>query len=219
MTSITEFNRQVNIAIPYLAANNARLLYPNELVTNLETNLEGWNTLLPISTNEATRTSIAVANTRKFKSNFEKLYHAMQQSLKNSGAVALTPLDHTQLFIHIDKIPSHVPKPNITPKVDVVEIKTGVIVIQLSDPDLPEFNHRGLPEGVEYANIFIAIVSANAAIPVAEDYHLFATESKSTIDLTFENEDEKKVAYIKAEFGNNSGTGRESDAIDVVIPN
>ena len=123
--------------------------------------------------------------------------------LKNSAAVTFTSSDYEQLFIHKDKTTKPHSCPSITPKVDVVGRQTGIIKIQLSDPALPEFNHRSLPNGVSFANIFVAIAIASAAIPIKEDYHLFVTES--TIDLSFGNEDEKKVAYIKAQFSNSTG--------------
>lgn len=44
-------------------------------------------------------------------------------------------------------------------------------------------------------------------------------KNEININLTFENKNEKKMEYIKAQFGNCNGVGRISDTINMVIPN
>lgn len=217
--TITEFTRRANIQVPYMEANNNRFLLETNLLTGLVADLVTLNEVNVKIENPNTRTPALVHERQNLIESFGKNITKAVRSIENNSSVELSNEDEENLFIKERKTPSRIPKPSITPKVDVIERKVGSLTIQLSDPASPDLNHRRLPDGVQFINIFTAITVAGAEAPAAEDYRLFVTETKSNIELDFENKDEKKVVYIKAQFGNSNGEGRISDAIDVVIPN
>ncbi len=215
---LEEFNRQVNIAIPYLQANIDRLIVGDEFLKKLVDALDAWNKAYAITQSPATRTPLAVQDMHEKREILDKLYKEMQQSLKNSTLVTLTADDYAQLFINKDKSKSTNPVPTIGPKFDLVGRNVLGLKIQTSDPSLPNVNYSKLPDGVKSVNIFVAFVNAGAPEPADSDYHLFKTEGRATFDLTFDKEHLQQTVYIKGTFLNNKGqAGPMSLPINVVI--
>lgn len=219
--SLAELDRQTNIAINYLKLHNKRLKYGATALETLDVFLVKWNDIYPKSQDDATRTPLIIDELHEVKTELEKAYRMMQQSLKHSSEVVLTEEDRNQLFIPHDKSRSPIPRPTILPKIDVIGRSVRKITVQISDPSTPDLNHTRLPDGVSLVNIFIAIVDADTTTAPSEDaYHLFASEGRTNIELSFEAKEEKKLAYIKAAFVNSKGqSGDVSNAINTIIPN
>ncbi len=217
--SLSEFNYQVNIAIPYLQANADRLAISQELLTALKDGLAKWNSAYQVATNPATRTSIAIEKMHNVGNSLEKVYHQMQQYVKHLFDVPLNEDDHKFLFIKETKKRGSTPVPIIPPTIDVVSRKLLGVSLQISDPSLPALNHRSLPKDVSNVNIFIAFVNTGES-PTDADFHLYKTSGKATFDIAFDKDQIGKVAYISGEFLNSKGeAGPRSLPISVVVSN
>lgn len=215
--TILEFHRRVNIQVPYIVANNNRFLIDEDLKVALVSDLARLNDLQIKCSNPVIRTIFFVHQRQALIIRFKKKIRTVINAIQYMLALELTVEDREELFIKIRKVGSRIPKPILSPRISVIERNIGALKIRFSDSE--KLGHRRFPEGVQFVNIFVAIVSADAQRPINKDFHLFKTETKATVSLQFRNEDWKKVAHIKAEFGNRNGVGILSEVVEVVIPN
>lgn len=213
-----ELNKRFNTAIPYLAAENARLLYPEALTAELSVLLTQWNAIYALAENKATRTAVMVAQRQDEREVLDRLYRQMQQTLKQSPTVALTETDFAALFIHKNKHRARIPPPTIIPKIDVIGRAENTIKIQLPASGTFETSHRRLPDGVEFVNVFVALALPSEPLPTEADYQLMTTQSKALISLKFAKTAQKKMAYIQAQFGNKNGVSQRSNTTEAVVP-
>ena len=219
--SLSKFNEEVNIAIPYLKAKNAEVFKLDaNFVQELTDYLGEWQTLWAKTQDKTTRTSTLVEARNILRGKFEKAYHDMQRAVKySSRRSTFSNEDLDKLFIHRDKKPHRIPVPTVAPALSIVNLRQGEIDLKISDPELPDLNHRALPADIDRTHLLIAIVPVGAAAPVDAAFHLFQTATKATAMLQFGEADFRKVVYIKAEFVNTKGeVGPRSEAINAVIP-
>ncbi len=217
--TLTEFNRQVNIAIMYLAANNVRLLFPKASLDELIAFLAEWNKLWEITENKATRNSVSIQKRDTLRKAFQKAYQLMQQSLKHSADVVLTDEDFANLFI-TKPSEHHSKNPPITviPTTDITNRQKREIGFEISNPSLPDLNYKGLGSNIDSILLVGSIRSVGDAAPSDAEYSPYASEKKANITINFKAEDERKVFYYKVAFVNASGIGPFSDSASVVIP-
>lgn len=219
--SLKEFNKEVNIAIPYLKEYNAaKFKLDPGFVQGLVDHLAEWQALWAKTQDKTTRTSTLVEEQRVLKDRFEKAFRNMQQAIKNSSRKeSFTSEDLDKLFIHRDKKRHSIPVPTLIPDLTITNLVQGELDLQISAPSLPDFNHRALPGEINATNIFVALAAVGAAPPPEEAFHLFQTVTKADAKLRFEQQDWRKVAYLKAAFLNSKGeAGPLSKAINAVIP-
>ncbi len=218
--SIKDLTEQINVAVPYLKANNERLKFSTTGLEVLKKLRIDWNAIIELTSSPLTRTPALVAEMHQQQEVLERTFRAMQQNLKYSFEVNLTDEDRKVLGIPKRKTRSEVPAPKITPVINIVSRGVRALTIQLYDPINRHLNYRKLPKGVHSVNVFTAITEANDPEPAKEDYHLFKNESKSNIKLSFNRGDEKKVVYICVAFLNSKGqSGPISNSVDSVISN
>lgn len=215
--SIVEFHRQVNIAINYLQTRQDYLKTPPTLYGRLATNLPIFNDLFDKTRSPDTETPTLFSRLHGLEKTFGADYREMQQFVKHSGK-ELTEEDYFKLFINKTPTSHHAkPRPTQLPLVIITQVLAEKVFLEIGEDKSPDVIRKKLPEDVDFINIFTAFTNIGESIPTEKDYHLYVTESNSTIALGFEAKYINMIVYIKATFGNNSGISLPSIPVHTVI--
>ena len=216
--TLAQFNQRQLVAVPYLVANNLRLLYPDALLAELTTSMTSWATLYAASENPTTRTTPVVRARLDLLRVYDRQFRAMQQTLKRFPGLVLTDEDLANLYIVPDRLPSPNPPPTIVPAITVISLRPLLIKFQVSEPEAPQLNYRRLPPQVTIVNVFRAFGNVGEPAPLDADYDLIDTGSKATITLTFQETERNRLVYLKAQFGNRQGFAGRGTPITASIP-
>ncbi len=220
--SISQIEKELFTAVPYIIANNQRLGVYDDLLNRLEENLKDWDEIYPKYKDVNQKTKVVVDQFSELRKRVEANLSEMKQFLKHKGDLVLTQADYDNLFINRDKesrMP--VPVPKDQPLLTVVSQSRRTLRIQASISDLPDFNHQSiLKKGIREVKIYVALRDpGDISVPTASEYISYAEFTTTTFNLVFSEADIQKTAYIKGALVNTKAEeGPVGEPINYVIP-
>jgi len=218
-----DFNNYVNIAIPYLTTNEARLLVTaasQEVLTTVNTVLTnattGWNTVYQQSQNPAVATSTTTAVKNYLRSSIETSLRIIFSDIPES---VLTQADRDTLNLPLSS-GTHTPSPVPVsqPLVSISNRTFLSVTLVIVDSGHPQ--NGGKPTGVSSIQIEGAFFAAGSTpkIPTDADFRNIATTGKTSYMRSYASDQLAGTEYIRARYLNSRGEpGNWGETITVIV--
>lgn len=151
---------------------------------------------------------------------YQELGHfvrGLQQQLKNSAAITLTPDDHQNLYIHIDKqTRTRINPPDFAPVLTLIRTEHLICEFQAVVPYSDEVDHIALPKHMKLGRK-IAVVPAGTP-PTEANYHTIDSVGRSKFRITFAPAEADMDGYLICAYYNPRGeNGPESKPLQFRI--
>lgn len=221
MSLYESFTQEFRMGVNYLGltGNAARLLITDGLYTQLVADLAKWEAQYLVYNDVANRSRSVVANTKTMYDDLFSKYNHLKRSLKNNLEIELLDDDYVNLSLHRNKPRGTVPAPTEVPVITQLKDEHLLSYFQISYRQLPDFNHRNWPDGVNAANIeYFMQEDASKVPPTSSQFSLLKTTSQCTFSLEFNSDDEGKRVFLKVAYLNpKKEAGPFSEVISFVI--
>lgn len=217
-----DFNNYINISVPYLVANKARLVITvgaqavlTQVQANLSTAGTGWNTIYPQSQNPAIATSSIFASKANLRILIEVGLKSIYDDIPKS---VLTQVDRDTLNIPLPATSrTPVPKPTAVPSINVTSRAHLSIALAIVDVARPQSAAK--PEGVSSIQLEGAFIAAgDKTTPTDADFRNIDTTGKASYMRTYTTDQLGNTEYIRARYLNSRGeAGSWSEWASVII--
>lgn len=217
-----DFNNYINIGIPYLVANKARLVITTgaqailTTVTNqLSAAVTGWNIIYPQSQNPAIATASIIANKSALRPQIEANLRAIFDDIPKS---VLTQVDRDTLNLPLPA-GTHTPSPVPTAVPSITVSSRGHLSVTLAIVDSAHPQSAAKPDGVESIQLEGAFVAAGStAKPTDADFRNIDIASKTSYIRNYTSDQLASTEYIRARYLNSRGeVGNWSEWLAVVV--
>lgn len=215
------FNDYIDIVVPYLNVNAARLgvsganlavLNPTYDLGGVAQNLLGWKQLWVLYSNTDTVTKSIRDIVKVRRGQLETRVRLIYGDIPNS---ALTANDRNTLNLPLrDTTPTPIQPVDFSPVLSFAEIKNGIQLLRFQNPATPDSN--AMPEGqkTELQTFVGAAGIADDAIPFGNG----VDNGKHLFKVTLPPTDKGKTAYYRARYKTETGkVGPWSDVASEIV--
>ena len=194
---LADFHTEVNLSVPYVAANATRLQVARTKVTSIQNKLTDFNTKYTTYIAPATHTGQSVIDINDAYDVFHPEMQALKQTLKHNKDITLTGADYANIHIHQDASHrNHIPAPTIAPVNTVTKHTHLVTYIFTHEPAATTGTERALPQDVGKIGRKLAVVAANAAPPADAAYVHINDTGVTHYHLVFDPTQEDMKGYL-----------------------
>ena len=224
-TKDADFNNYVNIVIPYLNNNKARLVITTSAQTNLtsvtallSTAVTGWNSVYLQNLNGTSDSTTVAANKKLLRKQLTTGLRSIYADIPRS---VLTQADRDTLNINLPAEkhssavkPTSVPsitvsgRGHLSANISILDVEGSRAVTKVEDAEMIELEAAFLAPGATPA----------AGFPTDKDFHHAATLGRSTTTRSYTSDQLRGVEYLKARYLNSrKEPGGWSEVVSIVV--
>lgn len=224
-TTDAEFNNYINLTIPYINTNKARLATTPTAVAALTsatalltTAGTGWNAIYPLTQNPATAT-VSIRSSKNI------LHDQISAQLR----IIFDDIPRS-LLTQVDRDTLNIPLPNNTrtaaavpsekPSITIALREHLSITLNVVDSSHPQSLAKPADaDAIEIESVFVAVTAATSgSVPQEADYRHLTTSGRCTVVRTYSQDQLRGTEYLRARYLNSrKEPGGWSEVISVVV--
>ena len=210
---ILEFNVRVQLLVPYVHDNQARLKIPDSIVALMDEHWVNWqkgyNRYINLLTQQTSDISIIYDVVFDFLAKLRIRIKGDLQVKINGNDIAFLQINNNT------KTVGKIPVTDFAPSLACISQGHLTAKIFAMDPEHP--NKKKKPKGAGSIGLKIAYAEQGALPPKLEDYRVMLPEKKSIFDIIYPADKVKYIMYVIAYYISPTGEVSKKESIPVMI--